>query len=206
MKLGIELLLKGSLKAAIQIFQGPNEAYADFLARLEVAISYSVIGEEAIMQLGKLLAYENANQEYQRAITPIHETGTVIDYLKAYHNLGSETQKMQILAKTMAAAFKREMKDILHVGTRPIYKGISLKGTQEKLELLEKPPGICLRAIQGYIGPGNLDLKYDIEGKPISGNSKLGTPRVPINKTQGQTPSFPSNPQHPAVLQSIYPP
>ena len=113
---------------------------------------------------------------------------------------------MQILAETMAAAFKREMKDILHVGTRPIYKGISLKGTQKKLELLEKPPGICLRAIQGYIGPGNLDLKYDIEGKPISGNSKLGTPRVPINKTQGQTPSFPSNPQHPAVLQSIYPP
>ena len=101
------------------------------------------------MQLGKLLAYENANQEYQRAITPIHETGTVIDYLESYHNLGSETQKMQILAKTMAAAFKREMKDILHVGTRPIYKGISLKGTQNKLELLEKPPGICLRAIQG---------------------------------------------------------
>lgn len=36
------------------------------------------------------------------------ETGTVIDYLKAYHNLGSETQKMQILAKTMTAAFKRK--------------------------------------------------------------------------------------------------
>ena len=48
--------------------------------------------------------------------------------------------------------------------------------------------------------------KYDIEGKPISGNSKLGTPRVPINKTQGQTPSFPSNPQHPALLPSIYQP
>ena len=27
----------------------------------------------------------------------------------------------------------------------------------------------------------------------------MGTPRVPINKNQGQTPSFPSNPQHPAV-------
>ena len=38
--------------------------------------------------------------------------------------------------------------------------------------------------------------KYDIEGKPVSGNSKLGTPQVPINKNQGQTPSFPSNPQH----------
>ena len=82
-----------------KLLQVPNEAYADFLARLETAISCSVIGEEARLQLGKLLAYENANQECQRAIIPIHETGTVIDYL------GSETQKMQMLAETMAAAF-----------------------------------------------------------------------------------------------------
>ena len=71
----------------------------------ETAISHTVIGEEAKRQLEKSLAYENANQECQKAIAPIHETGTIIDYLKAYHNLGSETQKMQMLAKTMAAAF-----------------------------------------------------------------------------------------------------
>ena len=46
------------------------------------------------MQLGKLLAYKNTNQECQRAIAPILETGTVIDYLKSYHTLGSDTQKM----------------------------------------------------------------------------------------------------------------
>ena len=57
-----------------KIFQGSKEAYADFLARLEVAISSSVIREEVKRQLEKLLAYENANQECQRAITPIHET------------------------------------------------------------------------------------------------------------------------------------
>ena len=88
-----------------KIFQGPNEAYADFLARLEVAISHSVIREEVERQLEKLLAYENANQECQRVITPVHETGTVIDYLKDYHNLGSKAQKMQMLAETMAADF-----------------------------------------------------------------------------------------------------
>ena len=59
------------------------------------------------MQLEKLLAYETANQECQRAIAPIHETGNVIDYLKACCNLGSETQKMQMLAEAMAAAFKK---------------------------------------------------------------------------------------------------
>ena len=48
--------------------------YADFLARLETAISHTVIGEEAKRQLEKLLAYDNANQECQRTISPIRET------------------------------------------------------------------------------------------------------------------------------------
>ena len=70
-----------------------NEIYADFLTRLETAISHTVIGEEAKRQLEKLLAYENANQECQKAIAPTRETGTIIDYLKACRDLGSETQK-----------------------------------------------------------------------------------------------------------------
>jgi hypothetical protein len=56
--------------------QGSNEMHADFLARLETAISRTVVGEEAKRQLEKLLAYENANQKCQKAIAPIRETGT----------------------------------------------------------------------------------------------------------------------------------
>ena len=48
-----------------KILQGPNENYADFLARLETAISHTVI-REAKKQLEKVLAYENANQECQK--------------------------------------------------------------------------------------------------------------------------------------------
>ena len=57
--------------------------YAYFLARLETAISHTVIGEEAKRQLEKLLAHDNANQECQKAIAPIREKGTIIDYWKA---------------------------------------------------------------------------------------------------------------------------
>ena len=85
----------------------PNESYTNFLARLETAISHTVIGEETKKQLEKLLAYENANQKCQRAMTTIRETGTIIDYLKACHNLRSETQKIQMLAETMATTFKK---------------------------------------------------------------------------------------------------
>ena len=88
-----------------KILQGPNESYAGFLARLETAISHTVIREETKKQPEKLLAYENANQECQKSIAPICETGAIIDYLKACRNLRSETQKMQMLAKTMAVAF-----------------------------------------------------------------------------------------------------
>ena len=87
--------------------QGLNETYADFLARLQTDISRTVIGEEAKRQLEKLLAYENANQECQKAIAPIRETGTIIDYLKACRNLGLKTQKMQMLAETMIAALRK---------------------------------------------------------------------------------------------------
>ena len=81
---------------------------ADFLAaRLPTAISRTVIGEEAKRQLEKLLASENANQKCQKAIAPIRETGTIIDYLKACQNLGLETQKMQMLAETVVAALRK---------------------------------------------------------------------------------------------------
>ena len=59
------------------------------------------------MQLEKLFAYENVNQEFQRAIAPIREIWNVNDYLKDCHNLGSETQTMQMLAEAMAAVFKK---------------------------------------------------------------------------------------------------
>ena len=73
----------------------------------ETAISHTVIGEEAKRQLEKLLAYENAYQECQKAIAPIRGTGTIIDYLKCCRNLRLETQKMQMLAETMVAALRK---------------------------------------------------------------------------------------------------
>ena len=73
----------------------PNESYTNFLARLETAISYTVIGEETKKQVEKLLAYENASQECQSAIAAIHKTGTIIDYLKVYHHLRSQKKTLK---------------------------------------------------------------------------------------------------------------
>ena len=121
-----------------KILQGPNETYADFLARLETAISHTVIGEEAKRQLEKLLAYENANQECQKAIAPIRETGTIIDYLNVCRNLGSETQKMQMLAETIAACFKKGNEGCFICRDENYLKRDCPKKANKK-----KPPKVC---------------------------------------------------------------
>ena len=92
--------------------------YADFLARLQTAISRTVIEEEAKRQLEKLLAYDNANQECQKAIAPIREKGTIIDYLKACRNLGLEIQKMQMVAEIIAAALIKGNKGCFTCGNK----------------------------------------------------------------------------------------
>ena len=75
----------------------------------------------------KILAYENANQEYQRAIAPVHETGTIIDYLEGCPNLGSETQKMQMLAETMAAIYRKRNERCFACGDKNYSKGTALR-------------------------------------------------------------------------------
>ena len=109
--------------------------YANFLARLETSISHTIIGEEAIKQLEKLLAYENANQGRQRAIAPIRGTGTIFDYLKPCRNLESETQKIcKCYLRQWLLVLIREMKNALHVEIRAILKGTALS------KLIKKPP------------------------------------------------------------------
>ena len=88
-------------------------------------------------ELEKLLAYENANQECQKAIAPIRETGTIIDYLKACHNLGSETQKLQMLAETMVAALRKRNEGCFTCGGKNHLKRDCPK------KATKKPPKIC---------------------------------------------------------------
>ena len=70
----------------------------------------------------------------------------------------------------------------------------------------KKPTKICPHCHREMHWAKDCTSKLDLERKPIPGNSKQGTPQVPFNKNQGQILSFASNPQHPAMLPSIYQP
>ncbi|XP_044768462.1 endogenous retrovirus group K member 113 Gag polyprotein-like, partial [Neomonachus schauinslandi] len=53
-----------------KVIQKTNEPYVEFLSRLKLTIERTVAGEEARLQLLKLLAYENANDDCKRALLP----------------------------------------------------------------------------------------------------------------------------------------
>ena len=107
---------------------------------------------------------------------------------------------MQMLAKTMAAIFKKGNDGCFTCGDKNHLK----RDCPKKAD--KKPPKICPHCHRGMHWAKDCKSKFDIEGKPIPGNSKQGTPQVPYNKNQGPILSFPSNPQHPAVLLSVYQP
>ena len=109
-----------------------------------------------------------------------------------------------MLTETMVPTFKKGYERRFTCGDKTHLKKDSPKKYTEKIKTIKKPPKMCPHCHKGIHWARGCQSKYDITGKPISGNSNLGTPWVPINKNQGQTPSSPSNRQHPAMLPSIY--
>ena len=123
---------------------------------------------------------------------------TITDYLKACRNLRSETQKMQMLAETMAATFRKENERCFTCGDKN-HLGTALR------RLIKNLQKFALTAIEKYIGPKTVNLNLILKEKLFQETPSRNT-QVPFNKNQGHILSFPSNPQHPAVLPSIYQP
>ena len=139
------------------------------------------------MQLEKLLAYENMNQECQRAIAPIREIWNVNDYLKDCHNLGSETQTIQILAEAMAAAFKKGEEGCFVCGDRSHLKNdCPKKHTEKKIKLLKNLQESALSVIKGYTGLKNIDLSVMFKATLFKETQRWGLPGSQSTKTRGK--------------------
>ena len=125
-------------------------------------MSHNVVREETRVQLEKLFAYENVNQEFQRAIAPIREIWNVNDYLKDCHNLGSQTQTMQMLAEAMAAAFTKGDEGCFVCGDKSHLKNDCPKKHTEKNKTTKKPPGVCPQCNKGVRWAKKYRSKCDI--------------------------------------------
>ena len=82
----------------VKITQGHEEEYAQFIGKLKDAIEKSIRDETLQNIILKQLAFENASEECQSVLRPIRETGSPMEYLKAYRDIGSMSHRAKLVA------------------------------------------------------------------------------------------------------------
>ena len=82
----------------VKITQGHEEEYAQFIGKLKDAIEKSIRDETLQNIILKQLAFENANEECRSMLTPIQETGSLMEYLKACRDIGSMSHRAKLAA------------------------------------------------------------------------------------------------------------
>ena len=87
------------------IRQGPTESFSDFVSRLITAIERQIDNHKARSMLQKQLAFENANDDCRKALTPIYSNPetTIQDMLRVCQNVGSISYKAAMYATAQQA-------------------------------------------------------------------------------------------------------
>lgn len=73
--------------------QGPQEPYADFLARLQEAINKQINNPAAADVILQIMAFENANKDCQRVIGAPKGKTDAMGYLHLCQEVGTEDPK-----------------------------------------------------------------------------------------------------------------
>ena len=86
----------------VNVKQSHGETYTDFIAQLKQNLVRTIAQTELRDMLLPMLAYDNANSEYQKGSQPLKAEGKPLeDYIKACHDIGSEPYKMQFLTQAI---------------------------------------------------------------------------------------------------------
>ena len=96
---------------------------------------------------------------------------------------------MQMLAKTMAAAFKKKNERCFTCGDKTHFKN-----THKKIKLLKKKKNLqefALVAIREHIGPENASLNMMLKKSLFQETPNGGLPRSPSTKTRDKLHHFP---------------
>ena len=80
----------------VKITQGHEEEYSQFIEKLKDAIEKSIRDKTLQNIILKQLVFENANEECQSVLRPIRETGSLMEYLKAYRDIRSVSHRAKL--------------------------------------------------------------------------------------------------------------
>lgn len=185
---------KGSALANIK--QGLEEAYQDFISRLEEAVHRMLPPSEGTDILLKQLAWENANSLCQDLIRPIRKTGQLQDYIKACMDATpAVVQGMAYAAAMQGLPFNSFVKKTYGGGSGrlPTNPAVCYKcgkaGHMQKdcTGGMGKPsgkgiPGMCPRCKKGRHWKNECKSKFHKDGTPLT-----PVEPSPINKPADQS-------------------
>ncbi|TRZ07570.1 hypothetical protein HGM15179_019535 [Zosterops borbonicus] len=163
-------------KAFTSITQGGKEPSIQFIDRLQQALNKQVAHQEACDIILLKLTIENASSDCQKVLRPLKNL-TIIEMVEDCNHIGTVEHKF----KTMTAAFAA-VKLIRSPAGQTCLSCEKLGHHIKDCHALKGPnpiktPGVCSRCCKGQHYANQCRSKYDIEGKPISGN---------LNQSAGQ--------------------
>ena len=159
----------------------------DFITRLKQNLVRTVAQIELRDMLLLMLAYDNANSECQKVLQSLKAQGKPLeDYIKAYHDIGTELYKMQLLAQVIMGLKQQANQEVkcFSSGKRGhVQKNRkSNKNTPNKLTPTnEKTPRLCPRCNKGNHWANQCRSKFHKNGSPLLGNWKKGPTHGPSN-------------------------
>lgn len=188
--------LQGQLS---KVLQGPNEPYADFLARLMQTAGRIFGDAETAMPLVKQLAYEQANKWCKEAIRP-WKNKDLNTYIKVCRDINDSVVQGQV----MAAAITQGLRNARGRATPPgacfyCKQPGHLKRDCPKLggpggnAAPIRQPRLCPRCRKGNHWANECRSVANVEGRPLP-------PQQPKNGRRGPTPQ---GPQMYGVIQQI---
>lgn len=138
------------------IRQGIHELYIAFIDRLQAAVNRQVENEEAAQILVFQLAFENANADCKKALSFVRGTAkTLVDYIKACQDIGSEEHKANVLAAALLQHLTMNKSPSQRVAIKCL-----------------APTTLCPRCKKGFHWSNQCRSKFDMQGGPLPGNSQ----------------------------------
>ncbi|XP_072872211.1 endogenous retrovirus group K member 5 Gag polyprotein-like [Chlorocebus sabaeus] len=90
------------VQSFLQIMQGSQEPYVQFLARSQEAVKHQIPHTTAAEMLTLTLAFENADADCKHALAPVRCIKNLGNFLRACQDVGTELHRFAILMQAVA--------------------------------------------------------------------------------------------------------